>query len=128
MTEAQINQMASGLEAIAQNIHDDLTLLAATERDVEEIETDLEAMKAAIVSNVANARFEINGKLQFTNDDQRKSAVIETQNADAQFQSAVVARRNLIQSAAGKKATLEQQRKEFRARELVLLYHANNPG
>lgn len=126
-TKAEINNYADELETLAADIADDVVLLGTHERGIETIETDLEAMRAAIVSNVANARFEANGKLQFTNDDQRKSAVIETQNADAQFQAQVVARRNLIQTATGTRAVIEQQRKSFRAKELVLLYHANSP-
>lgn len=127
-TEAQINQMSANLNLLASNIAGDLTVLAQKESDIAEIEAEIETMKAAIVSDVANRRFEVNNKLQFTNDDQRKSAVIEAQEADANFQTLIIGRRTAIQTAAGKRALIEQQRKEFRAQELVLLWHANNPA
>ncbi len=80
------------------------------------------------MSEIFNERFEINHKLKHTNDDQRRVRLIELQNERADYKTLVAARRNSIQAQAGIAARIEMQRKSFKAKELTLLYHSNNPA
>lgn len=127
LTEQQINDLQSELDALAQNIHDDSLLLAEKQTEQNEIDDEIETIKAALMSEVFNERFEINNKLKYTNDDQRKVRLIELQNERTDYKSLVAARRNSIQTQAAIAARIEMQRKSFKAKELTLLYHANTP-
>lgn len=127
-TEQQVNTYRTELNNKAQEIYDNLILLQSFEAALENTESELEGMTAAFMSDIANERFEINNKLRYTNDDQRKAALIEAQQQSADYQIILADRRAGIQNAVGKKAIIEQTRKEFRAQELVLLWYANNPA
>jgi hypothetical protein len=127
LTEQQINDLQTELAALSQNIHDDSLELAQKQTEQHEIDDEIETIKAAIMSEIFNERFEINNKLKYTNDDQRKVRLIALQNERADYKTLVVARRNSIQAQAGIAARIEMQRKSFKAKELTLLYHANTP-
>lgn len=127
LTEQQINDLQSEFDTLSQNIHDDSILLAEKQIEQHEIDDEIERIKAALMSEIFNERFEINNKLKYTNDDQRRVRLIELQNERADYKTLVVARRNSIQSQAGIAARIEMQRKSFKAKELTLLYHANTP-
>ncbi len=127
LTEQQINDLQTELAALSQNIHDDSIELAQKQTEQHEIDDEIETIKAALMSEIFNERFEINNKLKYTNDDQRKVRLIELQNERADYKTLVVARRNSIQAQAGIAARIEMQRKSFKAKELTLLYHSNNP-
>lgn len=127
LTEQQINDLQTELAALSQNIHDDSIELAQKQTEQHEIDDEIETIKAAMMSEVFNERFEINNKLKYTNDDQRKVRLIELQNERADYKTLVVAHRNSIQAQAGIAARIEMQRKSFKAKELTLLYHANTP-
>ena len=128
LTEPQINDLQTELDALAQNIHDDSLLLAEKQTEQHEIDDEIEQIKAALMSKIFNERFEINHKLKHTNDDQRRVRLIELQNERADYKTLVAARRNSIQAQAGIAARIEMQRKSFKAKELTLLYQANNPA
>ena len=127
LTEPQINDLQTELDALAQNIHDDSLELAQKQTEQHEIDDEIETIKAAMMSEIFNERFEINNKLKHTNDDQRQVRLIELQNERADYKSLVAARRTSIQAQAGIAARIEMQRKSFKAKELTLLYHANTP-
>jgi hypothetical protein len=127
-TEQQIRDLRTELDALAQNIHDDSILLAEKQNQQHEIDDEIEQIKAALMSEVFNERFEINNKLKYTNDDQRKVRLIELQNERRDYKSLVTARRTSIQTQAAIAARIEMQRKSFKAKELTLLYHASNPA
>ncbi|MGI8849354.1 MAG: hypothetical protein ACR2HT_04220 [Pyrinomonadaceae bacterium] len=128
LTEPQINDLQTELDTLAQNIHDDSLLLAEKQTEQHEIDDEIEQIKAALMSEIFNERFEINHKLKHTNDDQRRVRLIELQNERADYKTLVAARRNSIQAQAGIAARIEMQRKSFKAKELTLLYHSNNPA
>lgn len=128
LTQQQINDLQSELDALAQTIHDDSILLAEKQTEQHEIDDRIETIKAAMMSEIFNERFEINNKLKYTNDDQRRVRLIELQNERADYKTLVAARRNSIQAQAGIAARIEMQRKSFKAKELTLLYHSNNPA
>lgn len=127
LTEQQINDLQTELAGLSQNIHDDSILLAKKQIEQHEIDDEIERIKAALMSEIFNERFEINNKLKYTNDDQRKVRLIELQNERADYKTLVVARRTSIQTQAAIAARVEMQRKSFKAKELTLLYHANTP-
>jgi hypothetical protein len=127
VNEQQINNLTGELDALAQTIHDDSIELAQKQTEQHEIDDEIETIKAALMSEIFNERFEINNKLKYTNDDQRRVRLIELQNQRADYKSLVAARRNSIQAQAGIAARIEMQRKSFKAKELTLLYHANTP-
>ncbi len=127
LTQQQLNDLQTELDALTQTIHDDSILLAEKQTEQQEIDDEIERIKAAMMSEVFNERFEINNKLKYTNDDQRKVRLIELQNERADYKTLIVARRNSIQAQAGIAARIEMARKSFKAKELTLLYHANTP-
>lgn len=128
LTNQKINDLQIELDTLSQNIHDDSILLAAKQIEQHEIEDQIEQIKAALMSEVFNERFVINNKLKYTNDDQRRVRLVELQTTRPDYQSLVAARRNSIQAQAGIAARIEMQRKSFKAKELFLLYHSNNPA
>ncbi len=128
LTQQQINDLQSEFDALSQNIHDDSLLLAEKQTEQHEIDDEIEQIKAALMSEIFNERFEVNNKLKYTNDDQRRVRLIELQNERADYKTLVAARRNSIQAQAGIAARIEMQRKSFKAKELTLLYQANNPA
>lgn len=128
LTEQQINDLQTELDTLSQNIHDDSLLLAEKQTEQNEIDDRIETIKAAMMSEIFNERFEINNKLKYTNDDQRRVRLIELQNERADYKTLVAARRNSIQAQAGIAARIEMARKSFKAKELTLLYHSNNPA
>lgn len=127
LTTQQINDLQTELAALAANIHDDSLALAEKQTEQHEIDDEIERIKAALMSEIFNERFEINNKLKHTNDDQRRARQIELQNERADYRQLVAARRTSIQTQAGIHARIEMQRKSFKAKELTLLYHSNNP-
>jgi hypothetical protein len=126
LTEQQIKDLQTELDALAQNIHDDSVLLAEKQTEQHEIDDEIETIKAAMMSEIFNERQDGSGKPKYSNDDQRKVRLIELQNERADYRQLVTARRNSIQTQAAIAARIEMQRKSFKAKELFLLYHSNN--
>jgi hypothetical protein len=125
-TQQEIDNLHNSLLAKAQTIKDKSELAAQKQIALEAKKLEREAAKAAIVSEVANARFEVNNKLQYTNDDQRNSAVIEMLAISIDYQTVQSEVETVTTEKATTESELEFNRKSYRADELLLLYYANN--
>lgn len=126
-TERKIMELEAEANAFAQNIADGVTNLQTIDEAISEANAELETKHAAFVAAVSNERFTANNKLVYTNDDQRKSAVIALETSDADYNAFRGARVNLAASHAQQKAAIEQNRNLHKAKLLVLQYYANLP-
>lgn len=125
--EKQIIMMSEELNALAQNIETAQISLSETFAAIEEANQSIETSKAAMMHQTFNERFEINQKLVYTNDDQRKVAVIGLENLDADYQAMRTARTTLAATSASQKASIEMNRNLHKAKLLVLEYYAKLP-
>ncbi len=128
MSEQTILNLRTELDTLAANIEATQNNLAETLEAISEADEQLETMKAAHLADVLNARFEINHKLKFTNDDQRKTETVARINGDANFIAMQTARKTLIATQAAQKAEIEKNRNLHKSRILVLQFYANSPA
>lgn len=126
MTEQQISNWKTELENLAAAIHNNCVTLADDMTARSNLENQIEQERNSKIAQVAEARFEINNKLRYTNDTQRKLALAELEEADANFQALISGELTLREEIADMKALIEYDRKRFRAVELQMLYHATN--
>lgn len=115
------------LITLAAQIETDALALALTTEAIEEANGEIETKRAAMMGEIFNERFEINLKLKYTNDDQRRVRLIEMQNTDQDFQAFISARSTLAQTSAAQKAAIEKNRHLHKTKLLVLQYYANLP-
>lgn len=118
--ETELQTLAETIETAQLNLSDTITA-------IEEANDEIETRKATMMSSIFNERFEINLKLVYTNDEQRKVRLIELQNADLVFQNFVSVRTTLAATSATQKADIEKNRNLHRAKLQVLVYYANLP-
>ncbi len=118
--ETELQTLAETIETAQLNLSDTITA-------IEEANEEIETRKATMMSSIFNERFEINLKLVYTNDEQRKVRLIELQNADLVFQNFVSVRTTLAATSATQKADIEKNRNLHRAKLQVLVYYANLP-
>ncbi len=126
-TKQEIDDLTGELDALAQTIHDDSLSLAETIAAIDESIEEIETRRAAHLSAVLNDRFELNNKLKHTNDDQRKVAVQELLNSDANYHRMKSAQTKLVAAQATTRAAIEKNRNLHKTRILVLQYYASLP-
>ena len=125
--EKQINDLNDELTALAATVETDSNSLAETIAAIDEANEEIETRKADAMIAVANLRSLEGNKLIYTNDDQRKSKLILTLAAAADYQAFMSARSTLAETAAAQKAAIEKNRNLHKAKLLVLQYYANLP-
>lgn len=123
--EKQITDLNDELTALASIIENDSVSLVQTVAAIDEAGEEIETRKANAMISVANLRSLEGNKLIYTNDDQRRSKLILTLAAAADYQAFVSARRTLAETAATQKAATEKNRNLHKAKLLVLQYYAN---
>lgn len=123
--EKQITDLNDELTALASIIENDSVSLVQTVAAIDEAGEEIETRKANVMISVANLRSLEGNKLIYTNDDQRRSKLILTLAAAADYQAFVSARRTLAETAATQKAAIEKNRNLHKAKLLVLQYYAN---
>ena len=123
--EKQITDLNDELTALASIIENDSVSLVQTVAAIDEAGEEIETRKANAMISVANLRSLEGNKLIYTNDDQRRSKLILTLAAAADYQAFVSARRTLAETAATQKAAIEKNRNLHKAKLLVLQYYAN---
>ena len=126
-TKQEIDDLTGELETLAQTIHDDSISLSETIAALDESHEEIETMKATHLSTVLNDRFEINNKLKYTNDDQRKVAVQELLSSDANYNAMKSAQTRLVAAQATTRAAIEKNRNLHKSKLLVLQYYASLP-
>ena len=125
--EQQINNLHGELNALAALVETDSVALIEIIAAIEEADEQTETLRANSMIAVANLRSPEGGKLIYTNDDQRKSKLIVTLAADADYQAFQTAKSTLAAASATRKATIEMNRNLHQAKLLVLQYYANLP-
>ncbi len=124
-SQQTITDLQAELETLAGNIYNESINLSETAAAIEEASDELETRRAAFMSQIFNERYEINNKLKYTNEDQRKVRLIEIENADADFQAYKSARSQLAATSAAQKAEIEKNRNLHKTQLLVLQYYAS---
>lgn len=122
--QQKIDNLIYGLETLTGTIYDTQIAHITTGEAIEEANEHLETMKAAMMSQIFNERFEINNKLVYTNDDQRKVALIEMQNSNADYIAMKSARTSAAALSATQKAEIEKNRNLHKTKLLELEYYA----
>ena len=125
--EKQITDLHDELTAFASTIETDSNSLAEIVAAIDEANEEIETRRAAAMIAVANLRAPEGSKLVYTNDDQRKSKLILTLNADTDYQAFISARLRLAETSAAQKAAIEKNRNLHKAKLLVLQFYANLP-
>lgn len=123
--EKQITDLNDELTALASIIENDSVSLVQTVAAIDEAGEEIETRKANAMISVANLRSPEGNKLIYTNDDQRRSKLIVTLAAAADYQAFMSARLTLAETAATQKAAIEKNRNLHKAKLLVLQYYAN---
>lgn len=125
VNEKQITDLNDELTALASIIENDSVSLVQTVAAIDEAGEEIETRKANAMISVANLRSPEGNKLIYTNDDQRRSKLIVTLAAAADYQAFMSARLTLAETAATQKAAIEKNRNLHKAKLLVLQYYAN---
>ena len=125
--EKQITDLHDELNALAALMETDSVALNEIIAAIEEADEQTETLRAEAMIAVANLRSPEGGKLIYTNDDQRKSKLITTLAADADYQAFQTAKSTLAAALATRKAAIEKNRNLHKAKLLVLQYYANLP-
>ena len=125
--EQQINNLHEELNALAALVETNSVALIEIIAAIEEADEQTETLRAEAMIAVANLRSPEGGKLIYTNDDQRKSKLITTLAADADYQAFQTAKSTLAAASATRKAAIEMNRNLHQAKLLVLQYYANLP-
>lgn len=128
MTTEQMQAMKDQLDALATLIQQNSNDIESKRQDEISIEDEMQTIRYAEMQNVMTARFEINQKLQYTNDDQRKAALKIALDGNADYQSLKSARSVKIVERVLLESELQFNRDRFRALELQTLFHANAPA
>lgn len=127
-TEQEIQTRQAELVTIADEVRTQINLTATKTTAINSQMESVENLKAGLLNTILNDRFEINNKLKYTNDDQRRAALIALRQTDADYQAAQTALWTLEEEKKIAEAEAEYQRKLYRANELALLFLANNPA
>ena len=120
--EKQITDLHDELNALAALMETDSVALNEIIAAIEEADEQTETLRAEAMIAVANLRSPEGGKLIYTNDDQRKSKLITTLAADADYQAFQTAKSTLAATSATRKAAIEMNRNLHQAKLLVLQY------
>jgi hypothetical protein len=116
------NEMISQTETIYQNN----LLISASQKTQEAVETEIELMTAALYNSILHETNIYNGKLKYTNDEMRKTALVQQADLSVELKTLKAARLNDLEAQSNLKADTEKRRKTFRIAELNLLWLIEN--
>lgn len=125
-TEQTILDLRDQLESLAQSLYTTQIQLAQSVSQQVTRETQISGIRAAMLNGVLTERFEINNRLVYTNDDQRKTAMMMAEDSSVVLQGLKDSCLSETENQATLKAQIERLRNLFRKFELVLAYYANN--
>ncbi len=126
-TEQQMNDYQAELDRTASLIQTNLNSIASKHADQEAFEDSAETIKRAAFTTVSTARFAINQKLQYTNEEQRKAAIETILAADPNYQNDKTSRAVKIAEQSLLASEVEFLRRKHRSLSTLMLYFANNP-
>ncbi|MCY7346377.1 MAG: hypothetical protein LH614_09190 [Pyrinomonadaceae bacterium] len=113
------------VSTLADAIRSDSSSIASKFADQQAIEDEMQTIKHAALSEVLTARFEINLKLRYTNDDQRKIAVEEMLTDDVNCQGLKVQRSVKVVEQSLLLSEVEYQRRRHKSLATLVLFLAN---
>ena len=116
------DEMISQTETIYQNN----LLISASQKAQELNETEIELMNAALYNAILHETNVYNGKLKYTNDEMRKTALLQQADLSVSLKTLKAARLNDLETQSNLKADTEKRRKTFRIAELNLLWLIEN--
>ncbi len=125
-TEQEMSDYRNELDALAASIQTNLNLIGSKDQDRTALEDEMQSLKYAALSEVLTARFEINQKLQYTNDDQRKIAVEEMLTGDGNYQNLKVSRSVKIVEQSLLSSEVEYLRRRHKSLATLMLFFAQN--
>ena len=125
-TEKEMLDYREELDVIAETIKTNLNSIASKNADQIALEDEMQIIKHGALSQVLTARFEINNKLMFTNDDQRKIAVEENLADDQNYQDLKVSRSVKVVEQSLLASEVEHLRRKHKSLQTLLLYFANS--
>lgn len=126
ITRQQMIDLQTQLNQIALEIQMQSNLATLRQTQILQKQEQLENQKGGIMNTVLNERFEINNKLKWTNDTQRKIRFNELASSDTAYQTALTELYTLEERKSIALAEAEYQRKLYRSTELLMLHYANN--
>jgi len=112
----------------AANTQTQINLIATKQTAINQKLEEIENLKGGIWNTVLNERFEINNKLKWTNDLQRKIRFNEIAAENVDYQDALSALWTLEEELKIAQGEAEYQRKLFKSTELTMQFYAANPA
>ena len=110
----------------AETIYRNNLLISASQKAQESTETEIELMNAALYNSILHETNIYNGKLKYTNDEMRKTALVQQADLSVALKTLKAARLGGIEAQNNLKADTERRRKTFRIAELNLLWLIEN--
>ncbi len=117
-----VDEMISQTETIYRNN----LLISASQKAQETAETEIELMTAALYNSILHETRTDSGKLKYTNDEMRKTALLQQAALSVELKSLKASRSNDLEAQSNLKADTEKRRKSFRIAELNLLWLIEN--
>jgi hypothetical protein len=125
MTPEQMQNLKNQLDTLALAIRQKANEIESRRQDEIALDDEIQLVKVTALAAIGTEKNEF-GRLRYTNDDQRKSALAIFLNNNPDYQNLKSARAVKIVERVLLESEIEFQRKSFRALELQTLYHANN--
>ena len=125
-TQQEIDLLITDIETLSAAIAADVVNLNETIAAIVEADDQLAAMDAVMLGEVFSERFAINQKLVYTNEDQRKAALIGKQTANQTYQAMKAAKTTLYQTRAAQMANIEQNRNLLKSKNLLFQFYGGN--
>ena len=125
-TEKEMLDYREELDTIAETIKTNLNSIASKNADQIALEDEMSVIKHAALSEVLTARFEINNKLMYTNDDQRKIAVEELLLNESNYNQLKSSRSVKVVEQSLLASEVEHLRRKHKSLQTILLYFANS--
>src|SRR5690348_6653137 len=120
--DIQMINFQTTLAQIAAAIQTQSNLAAARQTQILQKQEQIENLKGGLMNTVLNERFEINNKLKWTNDVQRKIRFNQLAAAAADYQTAIAQLYALEEAKSTALAEAEYQRNLYRSTELLMLH------
>lgn len=124
-TETEMDDMRLALIAKAEQINDQDLIVAQKRVDLVQKDAQVETIDADLLNTILNARFTINNRLMYTNDDQRRIQLIIARNASQTYVTNFAQKNTLILEKDSAFAEAARLRRIYRPDELMMRYYAN---
>lgn len=130
--QTMIRQYEAELLSLANDISDNRALLDQKLADIEALASVIETAESSLLLDVIRERFDVPGhpqynSLKYTNETQRKAALQIARDSDTAFRRLIADRNLLYAQMKDLERRIDFDRKQFRAKEIAMLFFSNNP-